>query len=74
MGKIKSWNEFITVVEAMRNYQIEYSKTKFPSTLKKVKTYEMMIDRCIEEYKARNAEKKQAALFPLRGHPATPRQ
>jgi hypothetical protein len=60
---IASWKEFFIAVGQMRQCQIEYFRTKWPSALLSAKKYEAAVDACIEERRAEWARQKQPELL-----------
>jgi hypothetical protein len=60
---IASWKEFFIAVEQMRQCQIEYFRTKWPTALLAAKKCEAAVDACIKEKRAEWALQKQPKLL-----------
>jgi len=54
---IKSWEEYITMVEKMRVAQNDYNRTRDPLLLKELRHLELDVDAAIKVHKERRCKK-----------------
>jgi hypothetical protein len=62
-AQINTWTEFFEAVEAMRECQKEYFKTRSPVALSAAKRHEDRIDGCIKHRREEWAARKQPELI-----------